>query len=168
MVLKWLAWSRFSYTIAEKDLRIQSGVLSRQNRSIPFERIQDVNIEQKLIHRVFGLASLSIETGGSAGNDDKLNAVSLAEAERLRDIIRDRKAGFVSKDSSHAGEQTVEEEAEPLFAMDNRRIFIAGLFNFSIVLLAILAAVAQNLDFYCRVSILILGIGPANGLIKIL
>ena len=150
MFFTWLAWSRFSYTVGAEDLRIQSGVLARNNRSIPYERIQDVNVEQKLIARFLGLAKVKIETGGSGGDEDSLDAVSLLEAERLRDIIRDRKAGLEAGAASEmdtpdtvAGEQ----ETAPIFAMSNGRVFIAGLFNFSFILLALLGAAAQNLDF---------------------
>ncbi|QJB69838.1 PH domain-containing protein [Parasphingorhabdus halotolerans] len=150
MFFTWLAWSRFSYTVGAEDLRIQSGVLSRNNRSIPYERIQDVNVEQKLIARFLGLAKVKIETGGSGGDEDSLDAVSLLEAERLRDIIRDRKAGLIAGTGSQtdAVEGVADEEdSTPVFAMNNTRVFVAGLFDFSFILLALLGAAAQNLDF---------------------
>lgn len=145
-----LVWSRFTYHIGPKEIRIKSGLISRNNRSIPFDRIQDVSLEQKLVSRILGLATVKLETGASAGEDGKLDALALADAEALRDIVRDYKSGVASHaaDGTDALASAVEtEERAPLFAMDNQRIFIAGLFNFSFVLLAILAAIAQNLDF---------------------
>lgn len=145
-----LVWSRFTYHIGPKEIRIKSGLISRNNRSIPFDRIQDVSLEQKLVSRILGLATVKLETGASAGEDGKLDALALTDAEALRDIVRDYKSGVISDaaDGIDAVVSAVEtEERPPLFAMDNRRIFIAGLFNFSFVLLAILAAIAQNLDF---------------------
>ena len=44
-----LIWSRFSYQVGKKEVRIKSGLLNRNNRSIPFDRIQDVSLEQKLL-----------------------------------------------------------------------------------------------------------------------
>ena len=64
----------------------------------------------------------------------------------MRDTIRDYKAGLAIKGSAE-DDLAATPESPPLFAMDNRRIFVAGLFNFSFVLLAILGALAQNLDF---------------------
>ncbi len=145
-----LVWSRFTYHIGPKDIRIKSGLISRNNRSIPFDRIQDVSLEQKLVSRILGLATVKLETGASAGEDGKLDALALVDAEALRDRVRDYKSGVISgtADGTDAATSTIEtEERPPLFAMDNRRILIAGLFNFSFVLLAILAAIAQNLDF---------------------
>ncbi len=141
-----LIWSRFTYQVTDREIRIKSGLLNRNNRSIPFDRIQDVSLEQKLAHRLLGLATVALETGSGGGEDGQLEALTRTDADNLRDTIRDYKAGRRA-DPSHSAGEIVSEEGTPLFAMDNRRIFIAGLFNFSFVLLAILGALAQNLDF---------------------
>ena len=59
----WLNWSRFKYGVGEREIVIESGVLSRNRRSIPFDRIQDVDIERALLARIFRLAKVRIETG---------------------------------------------------------------------------------------------------------
>jgi len=141
-----LIWSRFTYQVTEKEIRIKSGLLNRNNRSIPFDRIQDVSLEQKLVSRLLGLATVALETGSGAGEDGQLNALSRSDAEALRDRIRDYKAGL-GADVVPTDGQLADTDIPPLFAMDNRRLLIAGLFNFSFVLLAILGAIAQNLDF---------------------
>ncbi len=61
-----LTWFRFGYGIAVDHIIIESGVLARRRRSIPFDRIQDVTIERPLLARLFGMAVLKLETG-SAG-----------------------------------------------------------------------------------------------------
>lgn len=141
-----LIWSRFTYQVTEREIRIKSGLFNRNNRSIPFDRIQDVSLEQKLASRLLGLATVALETGSGGGEDGQLDALSRSDAEKLRDTIRDYKAGLAVSDPL-ADDQSVALDVPPLYAMDYRRIFIAGLFNFSFVLLAILGALAQNLDF---------------------
>jgi putative membrane protein len=141
-----LIWSRFTYQVTEREIRIKSGLLNRNNRSIPFDRIQDVSLEQKLPHRLLGLATVALETGSGGGEDGQLDALSRPDAELLRDTIRDYKAGL-APGRLIADDKAEIAESPPLFTMDNRRILIAGLFNFSFVLLAILGALAQNLDF---------------------
>ena len=145
LFVAWLKWKRISYRLGREEIRIKSGIISRNNRSLPLERIQDVSLEQKLLHRLLGLAAVKMETGASGGEDDKLEALSLFDAEQLRDKIRDLKSGQVELDGETAAQNI--EEKEPLFAMDNKRIFIAGLFNFSFVLFAVIAALAQQLEF---------------------
>ncbi len=146
----YLQWRRFSYQVGEEEIRIASGVFSRNKRSIPYERIQDVNVEQKLLARLLGLASVKFETGSAGSDDGVLNAVSLERAEELRDIIRKRKAGIAAQDTGEAAilqEIAEAEEVEPVFAMDSRRVLTAGIFNFSLVIFAVLGAAAQNFDF---------------------
>jgi len=141
-----LIWSRFTYQVTDREIRIRSGLLNRNSRSIPFDRIQDVSLEQKLVSRLLGLATVALETGAGGGEDGQLDALARPDAEALRDTIRDYKAGLGTA-GTEADELSVIADRPPLFAMDNRRILIAGLFNFSFVLLAVLGAIAQNFDF---------------------
>ena len=94
LFFRWLAWLRFQYFVGEHDIRVEKGILNRTARSIPYERIQDVSIEQKPLARMMGLGEVKFETGGGDGDDAKLSFVTLEEANRLRALIRSRKAGI--------------------------------------------------------------------------
>ena len=136
----FVTWWRFRYGLGEREIVIESGVISRQRRVIPFERVQDIAIEQRLLARMFGTAHVRIETGGSAADEGHLDSIALAEAHRLRDVIR----GARGAEASAVAE---EEKAEPLlFAMDIGRVFFSGLFNFSLVFIAALFAIFQNAE----------------------
>ncbi|MFC4291427.1 PH domain-containing protein [Sphingorhabdus arenilitoris] len=154
LFFRWLDWTRFRYFVGEEDIRIESGILFRKARSIPYERIQDVSIEQKLVARIFGLGEVKFETGGGAGEDGQLSYVSLHEAQRLRELIKARKsditapaafgeAGIASSDSE--GAQAPEQP--PIFAMDNRRILTLGFYSFSLVIFAVLFGVLNQFDW---------------------
>ena len=60
LVATLLTWLRFRYGLGEGEIVIESGVLHRQRRVIPFDRIQDIDIEQRLLARLFGLARVRI------------------------------------------------------------------------------------------------------------
>lgn len=83
--LVWIL--RLRYRLTGTDLHLRTGVLQVQERTIPFERIQNVNLSEPLVARIFGLASLTIETAGAAGADVRLSYVALPEAERLRTLL---------------------------------------------------------------------------------
>ena len=159
-LIAWLRWRKFTYEIGANEVHIKSGIIGRNNRSIPYERIQDVNIEQKLLARIFGLATLKLETGSAGNGDDgELNAVKLARAEELRDMIRARKRGVAISDnpiseagvdnaapfSADADADTLQDD--PIFTMEPKRLLILGLFSFSLAIFAFLLAVFQQLDF---------------------
>ena len=79
---------RFTYTITSRTFDVTSGVFSRRSREIPYRRIQNVDVSQSIVHRLFGLAVVSLETAGGGETEATLNFVSEAEAERLRSEIR--------------------------------------------------------------------------------
>jgi putative membrane protein len=140
----WLNWWRFTYTVGDEELVIERGVLSLSRRSIPLERIQDVSIERKPLHRLFGLAEVRVETGGGDADEAVLDSVSLAEAERLRAALRGHRKGRGSADEAAA---PAEPEALPVvFAMSPGRVLLLGLFSFSLVWLAALFGILQSLD----------------------
>jgi putative membrane protein len=146
LFFRWLAWLRFQYFVGEHDIRVEKGILNRTARSIPYERIQDVSIEQKPLARMMGLGEVKFETGGGDGDDAKLSFVTLEEANRLRALIRSRKAGVAVHDPVDAP-APVEEHAHPIFAMDGKRVFVFGLYSFSLVIFAVLGGLAQQFDF---------------------
>jgi putative membrane protein len=145
LFFRWLIWLRFRYHVGADDIRIEKGLLNRTARSIPYDRIQDVSIEQKLLARIMGLSEVKFETGGGDGDDATLRFVTLEEANRLRALIRARKAGVtVTQDVP----QTVEaEDIETIFAMDGKRVFILGLYSFSLIIFAAVGGLAQQFDF---------------------
>lgn len=146
LFFRWLAWLRFQYFVGEHDIRVEKGILNRTARSIPYARIQDVSIEQKPLARMMGLGEVKFETGGGDGDDAKLSFVTLAEANRLRTLIRSRKAGMAVAAPVDAPVD-VEEDAHPIFAMDGKRVFVFGLYSFSLVIFAVLGGLAQQFDF---------------------
>lgn len=145
LFFRWLAWLRTHYHIGEDDIRIERGILSRSARSIPYDRIQDVSVEQKPLARILGIGEVKFETGGGEGEDAKLSYVSLEEAERLRETVRARKAGLVAHEA--IAEDGIETDAPPVFAMDSKRLVILGCYSFSLVIFAVLGGVAQQFDF---------------------
>jgi putative membrane protein len=146
LFFRWLAWLRFQYFVGEHDIRVEKGILNRTARSIPYERIQDVSIEQKPLARMMGLGEVKFETGGGDGDDAKLSFVTLEEANRLRALIRSRKAGIAVAAPADVPAH-VEDDAHPIFAMDGKRVFVFGLYSFSLVIFAVLGGLAQQFDF---------------------
>lgn len=139
LLLNWIVWRRFTYGVGAREIVIESGVFSRNRRSIPFERIQDVDIERGPLERLLGLAKVRIETGGAGGDEGTLDSLSVAEADRLRSALRAGRAGPpIAED--------VESAPPVLFAMPLPRVLLAGLFNFSLLYLAGLFALLQTFE----------------------
>ncbi|MBX7541438.1 PH domain-containing protein [Qipengyuania sphaerica] len=145
VVIAYLQWTKLTYTVGAADIRVESGVLSRAARSVPYERIQDVSLEQKLMPRLFGLVEVKFETGAGGKDDLSLTYLSEAEGERLRELVRNRREGV--SEVAAEGEIVPPEEADVLFAMGPRRVFTFGLFEFSLAVVAVIGGLAQQFEF---------------------
>ena len=88
LVIAWLSWHRLTFHVGAGDIRVESGILSRTARSVPYERIQDVSLEQNLLARVFGLVAVRFETGAGGADDIALTYLAESEGEELRDLVR--------------------------------------------------------------------------------
>lgn len=150
LLAAWFRWLRFRFLVGDDAMVIESGVFARQHRTIPFDRIQDVSIEQGLIARALGIAKVGFETGaGGKENDANLDAIALDAAQALRTTIRAHRSSEAAPVPAAA---TASDEAAPavadrlLFAMGPRELLVAGLFNFSLAALAVVGAAMQFFD----------------------
>ncbi len=155
LLIAYLRWSRLTYAVGAEDIRVESGVLSRAARSVPYERIQDVSLEQKPIPRLFGLVEVRFETGAGGGDDIKLAYLVAREGERLRELVRARRAGGESGVGSGGGSEIAaggdaaqgQAPAQTLFAMSPGRVATFGLFEFSLAVVAAVLGAVQQFDF---------------------
>jgi len=136
-VFALLYWWRFRYTIGPGEIVIEKGLLHRQRRVIPFDRVQDIAIEQRLLARLFGTAKVKIETGGAARDEGNLDMIAIADARALRDRVR-------HGPRAAAVEEPPEEPV--LFEMGPGRLLLSGLFGFSLIFLAAISGALQQLD----------------------
>ncbi|WP_017471650.1 PH domain-containing protein [Amphibacillus jilinensis] len=89
IIYSWLSWLRFTYSLDQNELKIERGIIIRKKRTISKHRIQSIHLSQNVIHRLFGLTQLQIETAGSDMNvDAKLTAISMEEAHALRNQLK--------------------------------------------------------------------------------
>ena len=148
LLAAWFQWLRFRFLVGDDEVVIESGVLARQHRTIPFDRIQDVSIEQGLVSRALGIAKVGFETGaGGKENDASLNAIALDAAQVLRTTIRAHRSGeMMAEAAAGAPAAAPAQEDRLLFAMGPSRLLTAGLFNFSLAALAVVGAAMQFFD----------------------
>jgi putative membrane protein len=164
LIVAWLIWYRFTWRVDEDGIAIDSGIISRNSRDIPFDRIQDVAIEQGLLARLVGIATVSFDTGSAEADgkeEGKLSGIAMADAQALRTHIRNYRGELATgtaplvdptdgSGTSHgavvAGAQAVTSGDTLLFAMSPKRLALAGLFNFSLAVFAVLFGLLNSFD----------------------
>ena len=67
VIINLLRRSNFHYSLDEHFMVLHQGIISKQNRNVPYGRIQGVFVNQGLFDRIFGLASLTIEDFSQGG-----------------------------------------------------------------------------------------------------
>jgi putative membrane protein len=95
----------FRYRITGDSVVVQSGLLERSLREIPFSRIHNVAVHQSLLHRAFGVAEVRLESAGGQKPEAEMRVLKLADATALEALIRHRGTASttVARDDATAG-----------------------------------------------------------------
>ncbi|MGO4221240.1 PH domain-containing protein [Lysobacter sp. TAF61] len=85
-------WQYFTYRygVAGDHLVVRSGLLERSLRVIPFARIHNVALQQTLLHRLFGVAEVRLESAGGAKPEAQMRVLRLDDALALESLVRRR------------------------------------------------------------------------------
>ena len=116
-IIVMLQRANFHYAVEEQFLTLRQGVLSKQQRHVPYGVIQNIFAKQDLFDRIFGLASVTVENAsqgagtvpgettkifgmtvkaqqkqqdelvGFSGNKISIPGLTQADAETLKDVI---------------------------------------------------------------------------------
>lgn len=82
-----LTYFRFYFHIENDAIIIDKGLLKRTHTNIPFERIQTINFKQNILHQIFNVVSVEIDTAGAKKSEISIDALKKEEAEALRAFI---------------------------------------------------------------------------------
>jgi len=81
-VLPPIRYYRWRYELSEEYLDIAQGIIWRRRTIVPFIRVQNTDTRQGPILRMFGLASVTVDTAAGA---HEIPGLSLETAEAVRD-----------------------------------------------------------------------------------
>jgi putative membrane protein len=88
-LLAVLRYFTYRFRIDGGELVIRDGVLQRQVRHLPLARITNIALRQSLLHRLFGVAEVRLEsaTGGREA-EAQMRVLALRDAEALEVLVR--------------------------------------------------------------------------------
>ncbi len=67
LAVVWIRWQSIIYTLSDQRITIQAGVISRQEKIIPIDRIQDCTTRQSLLGRILGYGRVEVDAAGAQG-----------------------------------------------------------------------------------------------------
>lgn len=75
------------YSIRDRQLVVTKGLIFRSVRTVPVSRIQNVDFVQNVLHRIFGVAEVRVETASGTEPEATLRVLSMQQMEHLRNEI---------------------------------------------------------------------------------
>lgn len=86
-VYSWLAWRVMGYRVDAEAIYARSGLLAKKLRKARLDRVQSIDLQQKLVPRLLGLAELVFDVAGGKGANVSLKYLSRKKADALRDEL---------------------------------------------------------------------------------
>lgn len=82
-VLPFIRWMTSTYTVTNRRLIAQAGILTRSGRVIPLQRINDVSFERNLTDRMLGCGTLIVHDASEQGG-----GLTLPDVPRIEEVHR--------------------------------------------------------------------------------
>lgn len=120
----------FRFQILPNEIVIRSGVLSKKQRNIPLNKVQNINITQNFLQRLLSLAKVQIETAGDIHSEGMLEFVSVKDADEISKTIRHFQANTMTEAAKESEVNNQQSETNVLFSMKLKDVFTFGLFRF--------------------------------------
>lgn len=162
----FLSYYYFTFLIKKEEIIIKHGVLSRNQRNIHIERVQNVDISQNFLQQILRIAKVEIQTAGGIETEGLLEFVSKNDAEEIRNVIRkyqnileeEKKEEIEEDTEKEVSDEDIDSETEPepeketeekeLFKMSIRELVTYGMLRFRPLVLIGMLILLQYLNVF--------------------
>ena len=125
----------FKFRITDKEIYINSGIIAKKKRVIPLTKVQNVNLSQNFLQKLFGLTRVQIETAGDIQAEGVLEFVSNKDADSISNIIKLYQSNIEKQQETNFQLEdnfvlTTSSQDEELFQMSLKDILIYGAMRF--------------------------------------
>lgn len=121
----------YRYIYAPDELVVRWGLFFKNERHIPYARIQNIDARRNLVHSLFGVYSVAIETGAGAGAEASLEVLPESALNEMRRHVFAKRDAARAEGAAAAGgvpvEATPEIATDVLLRLGPRELVICGL-----------------------------------------
>ncbi|MFK8284436.1 PH domain-containing protein [Capnocytophaga canis] len=89
-IFQYIKYKYFSYQIIGNELIIREGWLNKLETVVKFDKIHEVHLNQKFIHKIVGLYKVDIDTAGSDKVEISINGIDYHKALVIKDILTEK------------------------------------------------------------------------------
>jgi putative membrane protein len=140
----------FRFRYEANEMVIRTGLLFRNERHVPYGRVQNLDAVQNVVHRLLGVVEVRVQTGGGQEPEATFSVLPLAALEEMRRRV------FAGR--GRAAAAPADREARTLLQLPARELMLFGLVrNRGAVLLAALVGLLWELGLIDRLAGGVLG-----------
>jgi putative membrane protein len=101
----------YHYWIKEDKIEIKEGIFFKKNRKIPYVRIQNVNVSQSPLHRLFNVATLQLESASGGKPEAVMRVVTPDVVEEIKNRVRLASSTQVNTDTDDDDDKVEQDES---------------------------------------------------------
>jgi len=89
-IISILGFPKKGYLLRERDISYKTGLIYYKQISVPFNRVQHVEVSQGVLAKIFSLSSIKIYTAGGTASDLSIPGLAVADAQKLKTYISEK------------------------------------------------------------------------------
>lgn len=87
LILARISYKKRGFAFRQHDVLYRSGIISETTTIIPYSRIQHVALNEGVISRIFGLASVGVFTAGGGNSDVEIPGIEKERAQKIKQLL---------------------------------------------------------------------------------
>lgn len=97
-IYTYILFKKYTFYLSDDGFHLQKGLFNRREIEIPFDRIQNINLQQNFLQQILSVVGLDIETAGESKAEVQIKALRKEDAEELKSLLLRRKYEKLSED----------------------------------------------------------------------
>lgn len=89
-IISILGFPKKGYLLRERDVSYKTGIIYYKQISVPFNRVQHVEVSQGVLGKIFHLSSVKVYTAGGNASDLSIPGLAVADAQKLKTFISEK------------------------------------------------------------------------------
>ena len=153
VVYRILYYKTSGYELTDNELKCNRGVLFRKRSVLEYKKVHAINKKQNLVHRLFGIAVLTIDSGST--NTSHQAEITIIEKDKVADALLNelnllKEGGSRNTESTQPKEELLLSDEDSLYRFTSGKKMLYTLIN--------IASTAFFTALFAVVAIVVLGI----------
>jgi putative membrane protein len=105
--------SNWECTLTTRALHVKKGVLNKLEKTVPLEKITDLQMRQGFVMRFFDLRNIAVETAGQSGPGSLISLLGIKDTERFRRDVLDQRDRMGERSAPAVGDAHASSSSQP-------------------------------------------------------